>query len=116
MVVAVDDVRFWHHHCEELALLTTTRTGRLSDVVTGEAPIERTNPAQSMSASVGNDNVKRRRVQRPRMEQSSKVMARAHTHNRRGVPLCTDFQTGACAVSTRGTTCPRNGNASPYAS
>ena len=101
-VAAVDDVRFWHHQFEEPALLILTRAGRLSHVITGEAPTERTHPAQSLPAPSGNDNAKRRRVERPRMEQTSKVHRETNgacTHNRRGVPLCADFQTGACAMS-----------------
>ena len=55
-VAAVDDAKFWH------------RAGRLSDVITGETPIERTRPAQSVSAPAGNDSAKGRRVERPRTE------------------------------------------------
>ena len=57
------------------------------DVVTGEAPIERTHPAQSVSAPAGDDNAKRWWVERPRLEQTPKVHRETngvHTHNRRG--------------------------------
>ena len=39
-VAAVDDTKFWNHQFEEPALLILTRAGRLSDVITGEAPVE----------------------------------------------------------------------------
>ena len=65
-VAAVDDTKFWHHQFEEPALLILTRAGRLSDVITGEAPVERSHPSQSVSAPAGSDNAKRRRIERPR--------------------------------------------------
>ena len=37
---AVDDHAFWHRQLEEPALIILTKDGRLTDVVTGEAPIE----------------------------------------------------------------------------
>ena len=37
---AVDDTVYWDRQFEEQALLILTKSGRLSDVVTGEAPIE----------------------------------------------------------------------------
>ena len=105
-----EDQKFWHRQFEEPALLILTRTGRLTDVVTGEAPIERSGPF-SQTEQRSQPEPKRRRMERQR-EQTPRIHRETNgqfTHNRRGKPLCMDFQSGNC-VSGSGISCPKNSN------
>ena len=114
-VAAVDDTKF---------LAPSVRGAGTTDPHTCRASFGRYHKARHQSNALilhsqsrrpaGSDNGKRRRIERPRTE-FTKVHREAngvYTHNRCGIPLCSDFQTGACAASTRGSTCPRNGNTS----
>ena len=108
---AVDDHAFWHRQFEEPALIILTKAGRLTDVVTGEAPIE-----TKSGGGAGNDHhpepdpKRRKTTQKPRVEQKAKVHRESngvYTHDRRGMALCAEFQSGNCA-STTGIYCPRS--------
>ena len=91
-------------------LLILTETGRLADVVTGEAPIERSRPFPQTEQR-SQPEPKRRRMER-QWEQAPKTHREAngqYTFNRRGKPLCMDFQSGGC-VSGSGVSCSRNPN------
>ena len=102
---AVDNHSFWHRQFEELALIILTKAGRLTDVVTGEAPME-----NKSGGAAGRDNhpeldrKRRKTTKKPRIEQTTKVHRESngvYTHNRRGVALSADFQSGNCASTTR---------------
>ena len=83
----MDDNYLWHGHFEEQALLILTRSGKLTDVVTGEAPIE--SHASSSVGSTGEPIAKRRKVPRP--GQPNKLhneVGGLYTHNRQGRQLC----------------------------
>ena len=105
---AVDDHSFWHKQFEDPALIIQTKTGKLGDVITGEAPVEQQFRGEPRTVP----EPKRRRIDKPHVDQAKKVHREingSYTHNRRGVALCAEFQSGKCQ---RGPTifCPRNEN------
>ena len=76
-----------HEQFEEPALITLTKAGKLS------------------SASGHTQYEPERKTEKPRIDAPNKVHRASngvYTHNRRGMPLCQEFQTGICH-STAGT-------------
>ena len=57
---ACEDFGFWHVQFEEPALIILTKSGRLSDIITGEAPIEHS--SQSSSHQPAQPEAKRRKM------------------------------------------------------
>ena len=100
----VDDQSLWHRQFVEPALIILTKAGRLTDVITGEAPTKnKSRGAAGRDNHPEQDRKRRKTTQKPRVEQSAKVHRESngvYTHNRRGVALCADFQSRNCASTT----------------
>ena len=74
-------------------------------MVTGEAPIE---SSSASGHAQYEPERKERKTEKPRIDATNKVHRASngvYTHNRRGMPLCQEFQTGNC-YSTSGIFCP----------
>ena len=102
---ACEDFGFWHVQFEKPALIILTKSGRLSDIITGEAPVE--HGAQSSAHPQVQPEAKRRKMRPTSDTRAHRVSNGVFTHNRSGIALCADFQTGACQ-NGRGSTCSRN--------
>ena len=91
---------FWHEDFEDV-LVILTKSGKLDDVVTGEAPIER----HRLPMQQSEPGATRRRV-KPRTVQGAKVHREvdgAYTHNEMTKELhtlCQENQAAACPTGT----------------
>ena len=99
---ACEEFGFWHCQFEELALIILTKSGQLFEIITVKAPVE---PGTQSSAPQSVHSKAKRRKTRPTSD--TRVHRESNgvfTHNRRGVALCPDFQSGSCP-NGRGNTC-----------
>ena len=87
---ACEDFGFWHVQFEEPALIILTKSGGLSDIITGEAPIEHS--SQSSSHQPAQPQAKRRKMRPTSDTRVHRVSNGVFTHNRSGVALSSEFQ------------------------
>ena len=115
------DTQFWREELEEPALLVLTRTQSLDCMIDGDAKIGAEKDAYSGQPQINAGTPDRPPLKRkvseaptprkaPKPEKVHRVSNGKYTHNRAGMVLCNDFQTGQCNVRGKGTRCGKDAN------
>jgi hypothetical protein len=120
-----DDAKFWRRELEDSALLIKTRVEKISASIDHDAPLGRGFAAAPGNPQGHSDGAPRKiykgagkggggggggRVREDRPRQHSVGSDGMLTSNRRGVPLCAAFQTGACTSNDAAGRCTANPN------
>jgi hypothetical protein len=103
-----EDHAFWRRELEEPAILVLSKSGRLMQMVDGDAPVQ--SASASHSAAASSQQPQQPPKQHASQQQRGKAQQRGHyiddngrhTANRRGTPLCADFQAGSCSGGRNG--------------
>ena len=100
-----EDTKFWREELEEPCMLVLQRSGSISNMISGDAPV----------ASDGGSSKRNQHGPAPGPKKKAKKAPRVHnvsdgvyTTNRRSIQLCADFNKGTCTETTANHRCSRN--------
>ena len=103
------DGAFWKKEMEEPAILILSGSGRLMEMVDGDAPIaSAATPAAAAPARVAHPPARLAAKSKDSRARQHHVQNGAYTANRSGAELCHGYQNGSCMGAVKGNHCARN--------
>ena len=107
------DMQFWHREIEEPCILYLTKTANMQQMIDDDAPVEQPSASAGHKApprTVSNEDIRRapKRAKGPDIREHKVGDDGLLTHNRRGIELCRNFQTGNCEGSDPRGFCKQN--------
>jgi len=106
-----EESRFWREELEEPCMLVLARTGSLQQMVQGDAPVANDSGQGSTGGTNDSSRGKKKHPASPSgFQKVHNVTEGIYTTNRRGLPLCQDFQRGMCDSIDANRRCRKNGN------
>eukprot|EP00971_Amphidinium_carterae_P063674 1260013-Amphidinium_carterae.2 len=110
---ASEDMSFWTKEAVEHCIMARTSATPMSELIQGDAPttgglLPSWSTKRSAPEQTGATSTKRRTQAQPSGRQHSVGSDGRLTHNRRGRPLCSGYQTGECAVADGDGSCSRD--------
>jgi len=108
----IADQAFWHKQVEEPALLVLAEVSQLANNLGGDAPVSGPDKPLPWMRGAAKQADRAATEPKPRKREFQKVhnvnSDGLLTHNRRGTPLCMDYQKGECSNKPGTIMCPKD--------